>query len=596
MAIFKSKKNKNSKAGFQVYKRLLGYVVPYKSWFFFSIIGFLIYAATQPLFAAILKHIIDSLQSSSREGIGMMPLLFIGLIFLRGTGSYLGNYFIAKVSTSVVHELRCEIFNHYTELPTDYFDSNNSGYMMSRITHNVGEVTQAATDSVQIVIKEGLTALGLVFYLFYINWLLTLAFLSITPFIVWLVKYVSKRLRALSTDIQNSIGNLTHITSELVSGHRIVRSYGGEEYEKKRFRSGSQFHRRQSLKLAATGAIHGPLLQLIIAIALSGLMYLSLLMMQQATAGEFVAFLTAAFLLPRPIRQLSDANSKIQKGVVAAESLFAILDEPIENDTGVYEAKKCRGRIEFRNVRFKYKGGEDEALKGVSFIAEPGQTIALVGASGGGKSTLINLLPRFYEYSSGQILLDGIEITAYKLENLRRQIAVVTQQVTLFNDTVANNIAYGTLQGASSESIEKAARDAYAMNFIEKMSDGLQTEIGENGVKLSGGQKQRLALARALLKNAPVLILDEATSALDTESERYIQKALQNILTDRTTIVVAHRLSTIENADLILVIENGQIIERGNHKQLLDLKGMYSKLYDMQFNQDADLANKYKLS
>ncbi|CCE21814.1 lipid A export permease/ATP-binding protein MsbA [Methylotuvimicrobium alcaliphilum] len=590
MKIFKSKKQNKTKTGYLVYKRLLSYVRPYKSWFFFSIIGFLIYAATQPLFAAILKHIIDSLQSGSREDVGLMPLLFIGLILLRGTGSYLGNYFIAKVSTSIVHALRCEIFNHYTGLPTNYFDSNNSGYMMSRITHNVGEVTQATTDSVQIVIKEGLTALGLVLYLFYMNWLLTLAFLSVTPFIVWLVKYVSKRLRSLSKDIQNSIGNLTHITSELVSGHRIVRSYGGEEYEKNRFKDSSQFHRRQSLKLAATSALHGPLLQLIISIALAGLMYLSLTLMQEATAGEFVAFLTAAFLLPRPIRQLSDANSKIQKGVVAAESLFAILDEPVENDSGEYEPKNCRGRIEFKNVRFKYQGAESEALKGISFTVEPGQTVALVGASGGGKSTLINLLPRFYEYSSGQILLDGVDITAYKLENLRRQIAVVTQQITLFNDTVANNIAYGALQGVSLESVEQAAKDAYAMKFIQKMPKGLQTEIGENGVKLSGGQKQRLALARALLKNAPVLILDEATSALDTESERYIQKALQNILTNRTTIVVAHRLSTIENADVILVMDNGQIVEQGSHKELLAKNGHYARLYDMQFNGETNMA------
>ena len=584
MKIFKLKKKKKAKVGYQVYKRLLSYVRPYKSWFFFSIIGFLIYAATQPLFAAILKHIIDSLQSGSREDVGLMPLLFIGLMLLRGTGSYLGNYFIAKVSTSIVHALRCQIFNHYTGLPTNYFDSNNSGFMMSRITHNVGEVTQATTDSVQIVIKEGLTALGLVLYLFYMNLLLTLAFLSVTPFIVLLVKYVSKRLRALSKDIQNSIGNLTHITSELVNGHRIVRSYGGEEYEKNRFKEGSQFHRRQSLKLAATSALHGPLLQLIISIALAGLMYLSLTLMQEATAGEFVAFITAAFLLPRPIRQLSDANSKIQKGVVAAESLFVILDEPIENDYGEYEPKHCSGRIEFKNVRFKYQGSESEALKGISFTVEPGQTVALVGASGGGKSTLINLLPRFYEYSSGQIFLDGVEITAYKLENLRRQIAVVTQQVTLFNDTVANNIAYGALQGISLENVKQAAKDAYAMDFIQKMPKGLQTEIGENGVKLSGGQKQRLALARALLKNAPVLILDEATSALDTESERYIQKALQNVLTNRTTIVVAHRLSTIENADVILVMENGQIVERGSHKELIEKKGIYARLYEMQFN------------
>ncbi|MGR9045636.1 MAG: lipid A export permease/ATP-binding protein MsbA, partial [Gammaproteobacteria bacterium] len=557
----KSKKSKSSNkhphSGIKVYRRLLGYVSPYRRWFVASVFGFLVYAATQPLFAAILKLIIDSLQNASRESVGLLPLLFVGLMFLRGVGSYVGNYFIAKVSTSVVHVLRCKIFNHYTCLPTDYYDANNSGFMMSRITHNVGEVTQAATDSVQIIIKEGLTAVGLIGYLFYMNWILAIAFLSVTPFITWLVRYVSKRLRSLSKDIQDSIGNLTHITSELVGGHRVVRSYGGEGYEKNRFKESSQFHRRQSLKLAATSAIHGPLMQLIIGMALAGLMYLSLMLMKDATAGEFVAFITAAFMLPRPIRQLSDANSKIQKGIVAAESLFVILDEPIEEDSGSYQTERCQGKIEYKNVRFSYQGSESEALKGISFVAEPGQTVALVGASGGGKSTLINLLPRFYDYSHGKILLDGVPIKKYRLKNLREQIALVTQQVTLFNDTVANNIAYGALEGASREKIEQAAKDAYALDFINKMPQGMETEIGENGVKLSGGQKQRLALARALLKDAPVLVLDEATSALDTESESYIQKALQKVLTNRTTLVVAHRLSTIENADMILVLDNG---------------------------------------
>ncbi|MGR9052300.1 MAG: lipid A export permease/ATP-binding protein MsbA [Gammaproteobacteria bacterium] len=586
MKFKKRKKAKSSKSGVIIYKRLLSYVRPYRRWFAISVFGFFMYAVTQPLFAAILKHIIDSLQTASREGVGLLPLMFVGLMFVRGLGSYLGNYFIAKVSTSIVHVLRCDIFNHYTRLPTDYFDANNSGYMMSRITHNVGEVTQAATDSVQIIIKEGLTAIGLIAYLIYMNWILAAAFLSVTPFIAWLVRYVSRRLRALSKDIQDSIGNLTHITSELVGGHRIVKSYGGENYEKNRFRISSQFHRRQSLKLAATSAIHSPLMQLIIGIALAGLIYLAIILMKDATAGEFVAFITAAFMLPRPIRQLSDANSKIQKGVVAAESLFMILDESVEKDTGFYQTERSRGRIEFKNVRFTYKGSENEALKGISFVAEPGRTIALVGASGGGKSTLINLLPRFYDCTDGEILLDGINIKDYKLENLRRQIALVTQQITLFNDTVANNIAYGSLEGSSLEKLEQAAIDAYAMNFIEKMPQGLQTEIGENGVKLSGGQKQRLALARALLKDAPVLILDEATSALDTESESNIQKALQNILHNRTTLVVAHRLSTIENADTILVVDGGRIVEQGCHHELLEKGGAYARLYAMQFKEE----------
>ena len=576
-------KNMKQRNGLKIYKRLLTYVIPYWRWFAISVIGFMLYAATQPLFAAILKHIIDSLQGNTRESIHIMPLIFVGLMLVRGVGAYLGNFFIAKVSTTVVHVLRCKIFDHYTLLPTAYFDSNNSGYMMSRITHNVGEVTQAATDSVKTIIREGLTTIGLIGYLIYIDWILALAFMSVTPFITWLVIYVSKRLRALSRKIQDTVGEMTHITSELVSGHRIVRSYGGEEYEKERFKKSSQYHRRQSLKLEATSAIHGPLMQLIIGIALAGLMYMSLVMMQTATAGEFVAFLTTAFLLPRPIRQLSDANSKIQKGMVAAESLFIILDEPPESNEGPLSIEHCKGRIDFKNVSFKYEGSKTYAIKNISFTVLPGQTVALVGASGGGKSTLINLLPRFYNYKEGQILLDGIEIKQYTLENLRKHIALVTQHVTLFNDTVAKNIAYGHLEGVALEKIANAAEAAYAMNFIEKMPNGLNTEIGENGVKLSGGQKQRLALARALLKDAPVLILDEATSALDTESEHYIQAALSQVLKNRTTIVVAHRLSTIENADVIIVLANGQIVEHGGHKELLKKGGAYAKLYNMQF-------------
>lgn len=576
-----------SKSDLKVYRRLLGYVAPYLRWFVLSVFGFILYALTQPMFAAIIKHIIDTLQSQNREGITYLPLIFIVLIVVRGGGSYLGNYFLAKVSTSVVHVLRCQIFNHYTKLPVIYFDSNNSGYMISRITHNVGEVTQAATDSLKTVIREGLAAIGLIGYLIYINWMLALAFLSVTPIILWLVKYVSKRLRALSKDIQNSVGDLTHITSELVGGIRIVRSYGGEDFEKNKFRAKSQYHRRQSLKLATTAAIHGPLMQLIIGIALAGLMYLALILMKNSTAGEFVAFLTAAFLLPRPIRQVSDANSAIQKGLAAAESLFTVLDEREEENTGKLSLERCKGRIEFKNVRFSYPGAQEDALKGVSFVAEPGQTIALVGASGGGKSTLINLLPRFYDYQQGEITLDGVELKKYELGNLRGQIALVTQQVTLFNGNIANNIAYGALEGVGLKKVEQAAEDSYAMGFIEKMPRQLNTEIGENGLKLSGGQKQRLALARALLKNAPVLILDEATSALDNESERYIQMALKRFVKNRTTIVVAHRLSTIENADVILVLKDGEIVERGSHSDLLLEDGVYGRLYKMQFKDES---------
>jgi subfamily B ATP-binding cassette protein MsbA len=408
-------------------------------------------------------------------------------------------------------------------------------------------------------------------------------FLAIAPIVALMVKYVGGRLKRLSRNMQDTVGDLTHITSEMVSGNRIVKGFGGEAYERRRFRDCSLENRKQYRKLIMTVSINNPVMQVIISFALAGMMYLALMIMQSSTAGEFVGFFTAAFLLPKPIRQLSDANSEILRGLAAAESLFEVLDEPVEIDTGEYEVERSQGRIEFKNLSFTYTGAETPALRTINLTIEPGQTVALVGASGGGKSTLINLLPRFYDYADGEILIDGVNIKSYRLASLRKQMALVTQHVTLFNSSVAENIAYGILEGADRQKIQQVAEDAYAMNFISKMPQGLDTEIGENGVKLSGGQRQRLALARALLKDSPILILDEATSALDTESERYIQAALTRLMQGRTTLVVAHRLSTIENADVILVMDKGQIIEQGSHSELLALGGAYAKLHGMQF-------------
>ncbi len=574
-----------SSEGLGIYTRLMLYVKPHWLMFLISVVGFLVYAITQPLSAAMIKHVIDSLQSEAKQDVKLLPLLFVGLMLIRGIGSFLGNYFLARVSANVVHALRCEIFNHYTILPTAYFDASNSGYMMSRITHNVGEVTRATTDSARTFVREGLTAVGLLVYLLYTNWLLSLIFLAVTPFVLMIVNYVSKRLRMLSKRIQDSVGELTHITSELVGGHRIVRSFGGETYEKRRFLESSLYNRHQSLKMAATNSIQGPVLQVIISIALAALMYLALIVMREASAGEFVAYLSAAFMLPRPFRLLSDANAEVQRGIVAAESLFEVLDEPAEKDTGDFEVEMCKGELEFKHLWFSYPGANRCALRNINITIPAGKNIALVGASGGGKSTLINLIPRFYEHEEGEILLDGVEIEKYSLRNLRRHIALVTQHITLFNDTIANNIGYGALAGASREEIHKAAEGAHAMEFIEKLPKGLDSEIGEHGIKLSGGQRQRLAIARALLKNAPILILDEATSSLDTESERYIQEALKQVMRNRTTLVIAHRLSTIENADLILVMENGQVVEQGRHGDLIMRQGVYARLHRSGFSE-----------
>lgn len=580
------KKGDKKRSGKIVYKRLMRYVLPYWKIFVLSLFGFLLYASTQPMVAMIIQHIIETLNTAERKGIEYLPLLFILLFLVRGVGSFLGNYFLARISGNVIHNLRCELFNHYTKLPIKYFDEQNSGYMISRITHNVGEVTRATTDSVRSFLREGLTAVGLLIFLSYTNWQLSLVFLAIAPVVAVMVAYVSKRLKRLSRKMQDTVGDLTHITSEMVSGNRIVKSFGGEAYERGRFEKVSLDNRGQYLKLIMTMSIHNPLMQFVVSLALAGLMYLALIIMKDASAGEFVAYLTAAFFLPKPIRQLSDANSEIQRGIAAAESLFDVLDEPVEMDKGKYSPKNCKGKIEFKRLTFYYEGADQPALKDINLTIESGQTVALVGASGGGKSTLVNLLPRFYEYGEGEILIDGVELNRYALEALRGQIALVTQNVTLFNATVAKNIAYGVLEEFERADIEKAATDAYAMSFIKEMSKGLDTDIGENGVKLSGGQRQRLALARALLKNAPILILDEATSALDTESERYIQDVLRKIMKNRTTLVVAHRLSTIENADIILVMEKGEIIEKGTHDELIGKNGAYARLHGMQFKEN----------
>lgn len=572
---------------YEVYKRLMRFVLPYWRMFIVSAIGFAIYAATEPAVVMIIQRIIDSFGNQNKAEIEYLPLLFIVLFLIRGVGAFLGNYYLARISGNLIHKLRCEIFNHYTRLSVQYFDSHNSGYMISRITNNIGEVTRATSDSIRSFVREGFTAIGLLWYLGYTNWQLSLVFLAIAPIVVLMVRYVGKRLKRLSRNMQDTVGDLTHITSEMVSGNRIVKSFGGETYERQRFKECSLENRRQYRKLIMTVSLNNPLMQLLISFALAGMMYLALIIMKTSSAGEFVGFFTAAFLLPKPIRQLSDANAEILRGIAAAESLFEVLDEPLEADQGDYETVRSQGRIEFKNLTFSYEGSDAPALRNINLTIEPGQTVALVGASGGGKSSLINLLPRFYEYDQGEILIDGVELKRYRLAELRKQIALVTQNVTLFNASVANNIAYGALDGANREEIEQAAKDAYAMNFIAKMPQGLDTEIGENGVKLSGGQRQRLALARALLKDAPILILDEATSALDTESERYIQAALNRVMQGRTTLVVAHRLSTIEGADVILVMDKGQIIEQGSHQELLTRGGAYAKLHKMQFQDNA---------
>ena len=542
------------------------------------------FAITQPALAALMEYLVDSLQAEQRTEIYWVPLATICIVFFRGIGSFLGSYYIATVANNVVHNLRCEIFNKYTTLPNSYFDDQNSGHLLSRVTYNVTQVTSAATDAIKVVVREGLTVIGLLGYLLYMNWALSLIFIAIAPIIGLLVNYAGKRFKAISKRIQTSMGDITHVSSELINNYRVVRSFGGEEYEKGRFKEASFSNFKQAMKMVQTGAINTPVLQLIVSSALALMIYLALLFMTNATPGEFIAYITAAGLMPKPIRQLSEVNANIQKGIAGAESIFEICDTQQEQDNGTYAPDAVAGHIEIKNLNFKYTNDSEPVLKNINISIKPGTTIALIGKSGSGKTTLSNLIPRFYNHQQGDVLIDNVDVNDFALSNLRQHISIVTQHVTLFNDTIANNIAYGALQSTSLEDIKKAAANANAVEFIEQLPEGWDTLVGENGLKLSGGQRQRIAIARALLKDAPILILDEATSALDTDSERLIQSALENAMKNKTTLVIAHRLSTIQNADAILVMEQGEIIESGTHNTLMKKNGPYAQLLNNQMN------------
>jgi len=593
-----------SSSSLKIYFRLLRYVRPYIGLFLLSLLGFLIFASTQPMLGYILKYFVDGLSNPDASlfaGVPWLlehapwlahlkllqavPLLIVLIAVWQGIGSFLGNYYLAKVSMGLVQDLRVELFNNLLTLPNRYFDNHNSGHLISRITYNVTMVTGAATDAIKVVVREGMTVVFLFATLLWMNWKLTLVMVAILPVIGLMVTSTSKKFRKQSKKIQTSMGDVTHVTSESIQGYRVVRSFGGEDYEKSRFLNASEENKLKQLKMVKTNAVYTPSLQLVIYSAMAVLMFLVLLLRGEASAGDLVAYITLAGLLPKPIRQLSEVSSTIQKGVAGAESIFEQLDESPEVDHGTQAREQISGRLEIRDLSFTYPGAGTPVLREISFVAEPGQMVALVGRSGSGKSTLANLIPRFYHHEQGQILLDGLDVEDYTLRNLRRHIALVTQHVTLFNDTVRNNIAYGDLAGAPLEAVKRAAEDAYAAEFIENMADGYDTLVGENGVLLSGGQRQRLAIARALLKDAPLLILDEATSALDTESERHIQAALDQVMKGRTTLVIAHRLSTIEKADLILVMDRGEIVERGTHVDLLARNGYYARLHSTQFEE-----------
>lgn len=582
---------KKQVSGTKIYFRLLSYVGSSWGYLLLSFFGYILYAAMDPALAALLKHIVDIVSDGKiTESRLLIPGAVLGIFFVRGVGTFLGSYFMAQVANKVVFDLRTQMFDKLVVLPSSYYHSISTGRLLTKLTYNTEQVIGSITQAIRILLREGLTVVGLLGYMVYMNWRLSLLFLLVVPVIGFVIRYASKRFRKLSTRIQNAMGGVTDVASEAIKGQEVVKIFGGAEYETKRFYKAAHENRRSQLKMSKTKSLNVPIVQFILALAMSFLIWLALspTVTSGMTPGDFIAFLTAAGMLGKPIRQLTDVNSILQKGIAASYSIFEFLDMEGESDKGTIRAERLKGNIEWRNMSFSYPEAGKQALKNVNLSLPAGKTLALVGRSGSGKSTMANLLPRFYNIDEGQLIIDGHSIDDYELKGLRSNIALVNQQVVLFNGSIRDNIAYGDLHDASFEDVAAAAKAANALEFIEELDNGFDTMVGENGVLLSGGQRQRIAIARAILKNAPILILDEATSALDTESERAIQAALDGLMENRTTIAIAHRLSTIENADIIAVVDHGEIIEQGSHSELLAMNGAYAQLHNKQFSEETE--------
>jgi subfamily B ATP-binding cassette protein MsbA len=570
------------------YRRLLGYVRPYWKLFSLAMLGMIVYALTQPAFAALMKPLLDgSFVRRDPETIKVIPLLIVGLFILRGAAAFFAEFFINWVGRQVIKTLRGEVFHKFLTLPAAYYDRNSSGVLVSKLTYNIEQVADATTRAITTLVQDSLTVIGLVVWMFWINWILSMLVIVLGPLIAFLIRFVSARFRRYSRRIQDSMGDVTRLTEEVITGQRVVKIFGGHEYENQRFETVNERNRYLNVKLAATNAGSSPVVQLIAGIGIAAIIYLATsgAVLHTITVGSFVSFLSAMLLLMAPLKHLTQVTAPLQKGIAAGHSIFELLDSDSEDAGGPFAIERARGDIEYRGVRFAYDPAKGDVLAGVSCRAEAGQTLALVGHSGSGKTTLANLLPRFYDPREGAVLLDGRDLREYRLSDLRRQIALVSQDVTLFDDTLASNIAYGVMGDVDRAQIEAAAEAAHAMEFIRALPDGLDTLVGDRGLLLSGGQRQRVAIARALLKNAPILILDEATSALDTASERHIQQALEELMRGRTTLVIAHRLSTVEKADSIVVLDRGRVIETGTHHSLLEANGVYAGLYRMQFRE-----------
>jgi len=570
----------------QLYFRLLGYVKPYWRTFAVSILGMVVTAATEPLLPALLKPMLDgTFVHKDDTVIRLAPIFILLIFFVRGVATFIGSYAIGWVGHKLVMDLRDAMFRKLLTLPTRFYDDHATGNLISKLTFDVTQVTAAATNVVTVCIRDSIIIIGLLGWLFYLNWKLTLLSLVMVPVIALIIRVLNSRLRNASRDSQRAMGDITQVIEESVTAHKVVKLFGGQQYEGERFSDQANWVRRHSMKQAIVGAANVPIVQMVAAIALSVIVYIATVQSKsdETTVGGFLSFIAAMLMLTAPLKRLTSVSEYLQRGLAAAESVFELLDTPGETDTGKAVIARATGHLAFEHVSLSYQQDDRLALHDICLEIPAGQAVALVGASGSGKSTLANLVPRFYLPSGGRITLDGHDLADLTLASLRANIALVSQEVVLFNDTIAANIAYGQMREVPEEEIVAAAQAAHAMEFIREMPQGLQTLVGEKGVRLSGGQRQRIAIARAILKNAPILILDEATSALDSESERHVQAALETLMQGRTSLVIAHRLSTIEKADRIVVLQKGEIVETGTHRELLEKNGVYAQLHSIQF-------------